>query len=399
MLVPLATALVLSIAAQSPTPDRDVAEQLARSGRTVEALAMFEQIVAEHPADGDVRLWIARLQLRMGRTAEAEAGFRAVLLARPADVDARIGLGRTLTRRGAWREALDVLHEAERDAGENAELFAALARASRRGGDDGRALDYYERAMALAPGDPDLVDGYEATVRAYGSSTVLESFAEGGASDGRSVSLTTTVRVLPRLKLEGRVRGQDRNGSSDTLGGGGAIWRITRATNLATRVMAGKDNTSLANADAMAELRHYLGAFEIGGIVRHLSFADAAVTTTTPLLAWDTGARWRLAARYTYSRSSFHTTGESSGDHSALLRSTFRGWRRVDATVTYAYGIESFEDLTADLVGNLGSNSVAATLQLRLSSLTSVATTCERQWRSDDTRLDRLTVVIAQGFP
>ena len=81
-----------------------------------------------------------------------------------------------------------------------------------------------------------------------------------------------------------------------------------------------------------------------------------------------------------------------------LLRETFRAWRRVDLTVTYAYGIESFEDLTADRIGNLGANTVAATLQFRLPSLTSVATTWERQWRSNDTRLDRLTVLMVQWF-
>ena len=217
-------------------------------------------------------------------------------------------------------------------------------------------------------------------------------------SDARSVSLTASVRVLPRLQLDGIVRVQNRNGSSDTLGGGGGIWRINRSTNLAFRGGGGVDNTSLPNGDVTAEVRHYRGPFEIGGNVRYLSFSDVGVTAVSPLLAWDTGERWRLAARYTYSWSSFHTTGESSGDHSVLLRETFRAWRRVDTTVTYAYGIESFEDLTADRIGNLGGNTVAATLQFRLPSLTTVATTWEHQWRSNDTRLDRLTVLIVQGF-
>jgi hypothetical protein len=80
------------------------------------------------------------------------------------------------------------------------------------------------------------------------------------------------------------------------------------------------------------------------------------------------------------------------------LRETFRGWRRVDIGVSYAYGIESFEDLTADRIGNLGAHTIAATVQFRMPSLTSVATTWERQWRSNDTRLDRLTVSVRQGF-
>jgi tetratricopeptide (TPR) repeat protein len=394
LLIPLA--LTLFMTGQSTSTDRSLAEKLARSGQTVEALAIFERIVAGNPTDIEARLWIARLQLRMGRTEEAEAGFGAVVLEHPSNVDARIGVAVALTRRDAWSEALTILHGAEPDAGNNADLFAALARAYRRAGDDRRALEYYKRATALAPDDPDVVQGYEAVQRAYGSSFTVEGIAEGGVSDARSASLIASVRVLPRLEIEGRARVQNRNDSSDTLAGGGGIWRVNRSTNLAFRGAGGVDNTSLANGDVMAEVRHYRGPFEIGGIARYLSFADVGVTAASPLLAWDTGDRWRLAARYTYSWSSFHTTGESSGDHSVLLRETFRAWRRVDITATYAYGIESFEDLTADRIGNLGANTVAATLQFRLRSLTTVATTFERQWRSNDTRLDRLTVLMAQ---
>ena len=278
MLVPLATALVLSLACQSPPMDRNRAEQLARSGRTVEALDLFERIVAQNPTDITVRLWIAALQLRLGRTAEAEAEFRAVLREHPSHVDARIGLGAALTRRDAWREALSILLDTEQDAGENADLFAALARAYRRGGDDRRALEYYRRAVALAPGDPDLIEAYEAVIRAYGSSIVVETFGEGGVSDARSVSLIASVRVLPRLEIEGRARVQNRNGSSETLGGGGGIWRINRSTNLAFRGAGGSGNISLPNSDVMAEVRHYRGAFEVGGIVRYLSFS----TSTSP---------------------------------------------------------------------------------------------------------------------
>src|SRR5688572_19332118 len=396
MLIPLALALCLTC--QSPATDWSRAEQLARAGETLEALAIFERIVAGNPTDTEARLWIARLQLRMGRTEEAEAGFRGVLVEHPADVDARIGLGMALTRRDAWREALEVLRDVEPDAGANSDLFGALARAYRRAGDDQRALEYYQRATALAPGDSDLVQGYEAVRRAYGSSITVEGIAEGGVSDARSASLIASVRVLPRLEIEGRARVQNRDGLSDTLFGGAGIWRMNRSTNLVVRGMGGVDNTSLANGDVMAEVRHYRGPFEIGGIVRYFSFADVDVTAASPLLAWDTGERWRIATRYTYSWSSFRTTGESSGDHSVLLRETFRAWRRVDLTATYAYGIESFEDLTADRIGNLGAHTVAATLQFRFRSLTTVATTWERQWRSNDTRIDRLTVLMAQWF-
>src|ERR1044072_5231452 len=103
MLQLLAAALMLTAGFQSPAPDRNHAQDLARAGRTLEAMELFVQIVAIDPGDVEARLWVARLALRLGRTADADAGFRAVLREHPANVDARIGLGMVLTRMGAWQ--------------------------------------------------------------------------------------------------------------------------------------------------------------------------------------------------------------------------------------------------------------------------------------------------------
>jgi YaiO family outer membrane protein len=400
MFVSLATALVVSVLAQSLPADRSRAEQLARSGRNVESLALFEQIAAGNPADTEARLWVARLQLRVGRTKEAEAGFRAVVEEHPADVDARIGLGMALTRAGAWKEALAVLLEAEKAAGDNnADLHGALARAYRRAGDNRLALAHYRRASALAPNDPDLVDGFETTAHVFGHSFEVEGFGEGGASDARSGSMTVGVRVHPRLRLDGSARVQRRAGSTDALGGAASVWRVNPSTTLAVRFVGGAGNTSLPNADLMAEVIHYRGAFEVGGSVRGLSFSDVGVVAASPQLAWDPGGRWRLDGRYTYSRSSFNATDESTGDHSLLLRETWRAWRRVGVNVAYSYGIESFEDLTADRLQGLGANTLALGLRIRLPSLTYLSTAWEHQWRSNDTRMDRVTVSVVQAFP
>ena len=67
-------------------------------------------------------------------------------------------------------------------------------------------------------------------------------------------------------------------------------------------------------------------------------------------------------------------------------------------TATYAYGIESFEDLTADRIGNLGGHTLAASVRLRLVTLTTLAATWEHQWRSDDKTLERVTLLFVQRF-
>jgi len=79
-----------------------------------------------------------------------------------------------------------------------------------------------------------------------------------------------------------------------------------------------------------------------------------------------------------------------------LLRETWRGWRRVSVTVAYAYGIESFEDLTVDRLRTLDASTMALGLRIRLPSLTYLSTAWERQWRSNDTRMERFTVSIVQ---
>ena len=397
MFVSFMTAFVLAVGGQSPAPDRIRAEQLAQSGRTAEAIALFEQIVERNPADVEARLWIARLELRLGRTDEAEAGFRAVIDEHPADVDARIGLGMALTRKGASRSALEILRDVERDAGENSDLFGALARAYRRAGDDRRALEYFERAKALAPDDPDLVSGFEAAARSYGHSIAFEGFGEHSTTDTNAVSgtLTVSLRALERLHIDGTARVQERSGATDAMGGGGIFWRAGAATTVAVHVLGGPGNISLPTGDLSADLVHYAGGFEAGVGIRRLSFAGNDVVAASSLFSWDPD-RWRLDLRYTYSRSSFEATGETSGDHSVLVRETWRRWRRVSLDAAYAYGIERFEDLTADRLGALGATTLAVGARISLPSLTMLTTSWEHQWRSNSTAIDRLTIAIVQ---
>jgi hypothetical protein len=107
------------------------------------------------------------------------------------------------------------------------------------------------------------------------------------------------------------------------IAGGGFRWRAARATQLIARVMAASGNTSLPNLDFSTDLIQYSGMFEVGGAARVLNFASTNVLALSPTVSVDR-SRLRLDTRYTYSRSSFKPTGETSGDRSVLLRSTWR---------------------------------------------------------------------------
>src|SRR3954468_6333174 len=396
----LAAILLLTAVLQAPVPDRARAEGLARDGRTIEAIEVFKQIVNLHPSDVEARLWGARLALRLGRVNEAEGGFRSVLLEHPEDVDARIGLAQVLTRTGDWQGALEVLRSAEQAAGENADLFSALARVYRRGGDDQRALEYYRRARTLAPDDPDVALGYEAVARSYGHWIAIEGFGQSGAPGNvGSGSITVDARVMPRLHLEAIGRAQQGPGYSDAAGGAGGLFKAGRATTVAFRAIGGSGNVALPTSDVAGDVLHYAALVEIGASIRRLTFADADVVAASPVMAWLPNDFWRLDARYTYSRSAFDATGSSKGDHSVMLRETWQGWRRAAVQATYAYGIESFEDLTADRLNSLGATTLAAGLRIDVPSLTRITATWEHQWRSNDSRIDRVTVSIVQAFP
>jgi hypothetical protein len=329
----------------------------------------------------------------------SEAQFRSILHDHPADIDAQIGLANALLRRNAWAEALEILQRAAPGAGDNADLFGALGRAYRRAGDDRLALAYFARAKTLAPGDADVVAGYEATAFAYGHSVLFDGFSEPASADhALSGTLAVSWRATPRLHVEAAARAQRRARASDALAGGGIRVRAGRATIAGAQVLGASGNESLPNLDASGNVVHYAGAFELGVNVRALSFAAVDVAAASPLFAWDTGGRWRLDARYTYSRSRFAAAGQSSGDHSILLRQTVRGWRRVWLNGSYAYGIESFEQLTADRIGSLGTSTVNGGVKLLLPSLTAVNAGWEHQWRSDKTTVDRVTFSILQAF-
>jgi tetratricopeptide (TPR) repeat protein len=397
----LAVALLLAGALQTSAPDRTRAEDLARAGRTLEAMDIFRQIVATNPGDVEAQSWVARLALRLGRTADAETAFRAVLKRHPSDIDARIGLGMTLTRAGAAAEALDVLKAVEPAAGQNADLFSALARAYRRSGDDRQALAYFERARALAPNDSDVVLGYEAVARSYGHWIAAEGFGQGGApgADVGSGSLAVSIRLAPRLHIEGSGRLQRGSDYADATVGAGLAWRASRDTTVSFHAAGGPDNIALATRDVSGDVVQYAGALEIGASVRWLSFTPVDVVAASPVFAWNPSDRWRLDARYTFSHSSFDQTGTTSNDNSIVLRETWQGWRRVALQATYAYGIESFEDLTADRLGSLGATTIAAGVRFDVPSLTRVMATWEHQWRSNDTTIDRFTIAVVQGFP
>ena len=138
---------------------------------------------------------------------------------------------------------------------------------------------------------------------------------------------------------------------------------------------------AVPNADASGEVRHYAGIVEIGANVRALRFAGVDVARchrcwrSTPAAAGGSTAATPTRGHASRARQ------KPSGDHSALARVTLRGWRRLWLNGGYAYGIESFEDLTRDRIGRLDAHTATGGLRVNLRSLTLVSAAWEHQWR------------------
>ncbi len=243
--------------------------------------------------------------------------------------------------------------------------------------------------------------GLEAVARVYGHAVVFNGFTQGGAPGAgvQSGSFAGRLRVAPRLHIDAAGRVQQGPGYSDAQAGAGFLWRAGPATTAEFHAIGGPDNVALAASDLSAAVVHYAGVYEIGGGLRGMSFVDANVLSAFPSFAWDPGGRSRLDTRYIYTRSSFDRTGQSRGDHSAMVRETWRGWRRVALNTVYAYGIESFDVVTADRLAGLGIHTAAAGLRVETPSLTTISTTWEHEWRSNQTTVDRLNVAIVQAIP
>src|SRR5262245_11203094 len=182
------------------------AVQMASEGRDAEALVAFERLVTANPDDREARLWIARLHERNGDTERAEAVYRSVLLEDPINVDAMVGVASAELARHELSDAVVVLERSEELAPRNATVLMMLGLAHREAGQDARALDYFERAYALAPTAENQMLLEDAR-RVYGHRVQANLFAEDfstGVSDTRSGELGVNLRLSDTWRVSGR---------------------------------------------------------------------------------------------------------------------------------------------------------------------------------------------------
>lgn len=88
----------------------------------------------------------------LGRFAAAESLYAQAIALDSSDVYARVNLGALRGRQGRYRDAIEVLDEAQSLAPDQIEVLTNLGNAWWGLGDTTRAATYYERALVVAPG-------------------------------------------------------------------------------------------------------------------------------------------------------------------------------------------------------------------------------------------------------
>ncbi len=146
-----------------PDPDgpaearRERASERLLAGDPEAALSLCGEVLAEAPDDEACALVRARSRIALGRTREALREAREFAAARPGSEGARAILGEALYRAGHLAEALSVLEPlagCERPLARPL-VFLGLLRAG--AGDDDDAAALLDRALALDPGDRDVL--------------------------------------------------------------------------------------------------------------------------------------------------------------------------------------------------------------------------------------------------
>jgi YaiO family outer membrane protein len=337
---------------------------------------------------------------RMGNPGVAEPVYRSVLLEDPGNLDAMIGVGTTLLARHATEEAIDMLVRAEALAPQNDVVLSSLGRAHREAGDMVRALDYLQRVFAMSPTEQhrrsleDVQLSYFHRVEAHGFS---ESF-NGSTPTTSSGGILVNYRLNDTVRVFGRGDAQRKFGESDQRAGGGAEWRWKPMTTLVGHLLVGPNNVVMPERDYLGEIDHTYGLASWTGTYRYLDFNGARMTVISPAVTWWAMDRLSLGLRYAHSISKSNQLLSNQHGNSLHVKAAYRYRPRIWITGGYTAGVEDFDTVSIDQIGDFKANGLSGGFRLDLHSLTSVVGGYDYQWRPDDVRRGRFSLSLAQRF-
>lgn len=125
--------------------------KLSSQGRHAEAIAQFEQALAQDPADTKVLFALGNTASQLGLAGAAEQFFRQVLALEPSRMEAIVNLANLLRASTQLDAAIALLEPALARQPDSPELLLTLGSAFREKGDFQQARLHYQAALAARP--------------------------------------------------------------------------------------------------------------------------------------------------------------------------------------------------------------------------------------------------------
>jgi tetratricopeptide (TPR) repeat protein/HEAT repeat protein len=206
---------LIAVAPGEPRFRLELAERLWKAGQSKEAVALCERLGRE-TGDPSVHAVLADLYTRWGMSDLALAERERLVRLEPDDEGHLVALGELYFQRGKRDKAFEVWRRLLNIGGGGAKREQAMARLAEVYAEHdlpGESLDLYQKAVKLAPDDPQLRKGLAAALermrRDAEAEQVLESLLESGAAHKqRALVLEVRGRLIALLAKRGRLAGR-----------------------------------------------------------------------------------------------------------------------------------------------------------------------------------------------
>jgi YaiO family outer membrane protein len=329
-----------AIEGPAPPSTQHAAPSTATEGSITAAVALrqyelaerlLREWVAAHEKDLDARFLLARVLAWQGKTPDALAEYDRLLAASPRDVDYLLGKAQTLTWGDRPAEAVPLLEEARSLAPRYEELYRAEIQALRKLGDQRRLAIVQDEAARLAPSallgsEPGALGGEFATQSPEPSASNRLPAPGDAQRPGTRERAAATVESEAGFSHESLSHGYTEWRSSFLT------WRkVFAARKTVYGMLRETERFSLVDRELMAGFSSPLGksrtvVVEVSGSPTHRVLPAWSVLG---LLQWDLGGGWDVQA------GGRHTAYAAAPSDLGLV--TFeRYWKQYRAAYTLA---------------------------------------------------------------
>ena len=141
----------LQLAPNQPSVRFSYARGLVDSGRNAEAVSELQRTLAQQPSHDEARRQLGRALAALGRLDEAVAEWRKALAIRPNNWQAYAEMGRAQLQGARYDDARQTAERMIALHPDNVVGYQQLGALYQTTGDTARALEFYEKATAIAP--------------------------------------------------------------------------------------------------------------------------------------------------------------------------------------------------------------------------------------------------------